>query len=162
MMQEDFQLTCIFRLPGNCCNGPPTFGIIFGDPPINMPGILPPALGPGPGSVSASTMLKEMIDHGSEMRGWWNVQIHYCKKLETAFISGHPTRHEPREIVLPLESCQTVSLETIQTYLENIKLDDCSTNRIMKVTGSNKVTRVIVVSQSVPLHSGCGFVLTFA
>lgn len=104
-------------------------------------------------------VLKEMIDHGSEskqeaaqcytiyldlceVRGWWNVQIHYCKKLETAFISGHPTRHEPREIVLPLQSCQMVSLETIQTYLENIKLDDCSTNSITLAicdTDSSKV-----------------------
>ncbi|KAJ8319714.1 hypothetical protein KUTeg_002735 [Tegillarca granosa] len=65
-----------------------------------------------------------------EVRGWWYVQIHYCKKLEMAFISGHPTRHEPREIVLPLQSCQTVSLEMIQTYQQNIKIDDCNTNRL--------------------------------
>lgn len=61
------------------------------------------------------------------VRGWWDVQVHACHSLDLAFISGHPTRYDPREIVLPLQSSDNVSPECLHKYLQNIKVDDNET-----------------------------------
>ncbi|XP_048774864.2 uncharacterized protein LOC125679597 [Ostrea edulis] len=62
-----------------------------------------------------------------EVRGWWNVKLHCCLDLDLAFISGHPTREEPREIVLPILSSDSISPDCLQQYLQNIKVDGYET-----------------------------------
>ena len=61
------------------------------------------------------------------VRGWWNVKLHTKKDVDVVFISGHPTRHEPRQLVLPLSSNEMVSPMKINQYLNQIKLDDYKT-----------------------------------
>ena len=63
----------------------------------------------------------------SEVRGWWNVKLHTKKDVDVVFISGHHTRHEPRQLVLPLSSNEMVSPMKINQYLNQIKLDDYNT-----------------------------------
>ncbi|XP_071153940.1 uncharacterized protein [Mytilus edulis] len=60
-----------------------------------------------------------------EARGWWNVTIH--NQADQSFISGHPNRHEPRQLVLPISSHQMVSPMQFQHYIHTIKLEDCKT-----------------------------------
>ena len=62
------------------------------------------------------------------VRGWWDVQVHACHSLDLAFISGHPTRYDPREIVLPLQSSDNISPECLHKYLQNIKVADNETH----------------------------------
>ncbi|XP_061189423.1 tRNA-splicing endonuclease subunit Sen15-like [Saccostrea echinata] len=65
-----------------------------------------------------------------EVRGWWNVKLHGRKDLDLAFISGHPTREEPREIILPLLSSDSISTHCLQQYLKEIKVDGYETHGI--------------------------------
>eukprot|EP00105_Crassostrea_gigas_P038413 XP_019922561.1 PREDICTED: tRNA-splicing endonuclease subunit Sen15-like [Crassostrea gigas] len=77
-----------------------------------------------------------------EVRGWWNVKLHGCLDLDMAFISGHPTREDPREIVLPLQSSDNLSPDCLQHYLQNIKLDDYETNGITLAICDSDTTTV--------------------
>ncbi|OWF44536.1 tRNA-splicing endonuclease subunit Sen15-like [Mizuhopecten yessoensis] len=65
-----------------------------------------------------------------EAKQWWNLDLHPCCELDLVFISGHATRHTPRELVLPLPRGCTVTPSDLQTYLHTLNLESYHTSGI--------------------------------
>ncbi|KAL5011685.1 hypothetical protein ScPMuIL_010236 [Solemya velum] len=65
-----------------------------------------------------------------EIHGWYDVQIHPCTEHNLMFLSGHPNREDLRILVLPLDSGHILSIEHINTVLQSVHIQDCSTNKV--------------------------------
>ena len=61
------------------------------------------------------------------VKGFWNVRCHKCSELGMAFLSGHVSRSQPRELILPVSCDSQLSPAQMQTYIDKVKVDGYET-----------------------------------
>jgi Sen15 protein len=62
-------------------------------------------------------------------KGWYNVELLPVEKLETVFISGHPSRTEEVCLVWPVSATASLSMRQIKSVMEELQ-GDYSTSRL--------------------------------
>ena len=77
------------------------------------------------------------------VKGFWNVRCHRCSALNLAFLSGHVSRSEPREIILPVSCDSQLSPATLQTYTEKVKVEGYDTHGYDILTILTNKTKII-------------------
>ncbi|XP_038063816.1 tRNA-splicing endonuclease subunit Sen15-like [Patiria miniata] len=57
-----------------------------------------------------------------EAKDWWNVEIHPCRELQLAFITGKPKRKADKRAVLPISTETHLSPKRLKQFLQHICL----------------------------------------
>lgn len=91
----------------------------------------------------------------TEVKGFWNVRCHKCTELGMAFLSGHMSRSQPRELILPVSCDSQLSPAQMQTYIDKVKVDGYDTvGLVMAICSGDsgivyyKVTDGLIVPES--------------
>ncbi|KAK7094748.1 tRNA-splicing endonuclease subunit Sen15-like [Littorina saxatilis] len=67
----------------------------------------------------------------AEVRGWRDVKLHFCKKLQTPFVTGRPTLGGDLEAAFPMAMEDSLTHQQIQSLFSSLSADDHSFNRVM-------------------------------
>ncbi|KAH9503312.1 hypothetical protein Btru_072709 [Bulinus truncatus] len=60
----------------------------------------------------------------TEVKGWWSTELTYSDSCELPYITGHPSKSEPRQIVIPVGVEDRVSLNEMHSYFSHIFIED--------------------------------------
>ena len=60
----------------------------------------------------------------SSVRGWRDVNLHYCERLQTPFITGRPSLSADLEAVLPMAVDESLSHQQMQSLFSSLCTED--------------------------------------
>ncbi|CAH1802031.1 unnamed protein product [Owenia fusiformis] len=65
-----------------------------------------------------------------EAKDFWNVGIHGCESIGAILISGHPMKHDPKILILPVDRNDELSIEKLRDYVCKVKVDGLDVNSL--------------------------------